>query len=250
MSDKQARGYGVPCIKALMLHLLVFGLFIFNWESVEQHPVMVQPVIVQAQVLVMKDPIAERNKEADKRKVEDARKAKERRKAQKKRKAEAARKAQEKRKAEDARKKAENKRKAEQQLAEQRRKKADADKNRELDISQALSDESEYQQSQTNAQLSGSYIGLIQGRITENWHRPLSARNGMQAIVMIQLVPTGEVQNVYIIESSGDAAFDRSVIQAVQRAGKFEELQRLTPSQFNANFRKFRIIFKPEDLIR
>ena len=275
MLDRQAGGYWIPIIKALTLHLVIFGLFLYSWESVEKPSILVPQVIVQAKVLVMEDPIkARQKKEKIKRKAEQKKRAAAKKRKQElakrkalerkkklaaKRKAEEKSKAAEKKKAAEKRKTVEKNRVAEKQRrAEDKRREAQrlkkeqqrASKNRELDIAQALAAESEYQQSQKNTPVSGSYIATIQRRIIENWHRPLSARNGMQAIVMIHLVPTGEVQNVYLVKGSGDAAFDRSAIQAVQRAGKFEELQRLSPRQFDANFRKFRIVFKPEDLIR
>lgn len=271
----KTNGYYAASIKAILLHIVALSLFVFSGTETEKQAITKPPTIVHAKVLVMEDPAkAKKKKENLKRKTAqkkaakkkrdlakkrkkalDKRKALERKKklaakakAEKKKKAAAKKQAENKRKTEAAKrkKKAETQRK--EQLAEQERLRAI--QNRELDITASLDAENEYLKSQTNTEISNSYISIIQQKIIGNWHRPLSARNGMQAILMIHLVPTGEVQNVYLTKSSGDAAFDRSVIQAVQRAGKFEELQQLSPRQFDANFRAFRIVFKPEDLIR
>ena len=57
--------------------------------------------------------------------------------------------------------------------------------------------------------------GLMQARITQNWRRPPSARNGMEVLLIISLVPTGEVVGISVSSSSGSTAFDRSAIAAV-----------------------------------
>lgn len=88
----------------------------------------------------------------------------------------------------------------------------------------------------------------IQAAVINRWTRPPSARNGMVAVLAIQLVPTGEVVGVGVLQSSGDTAFDRSAMTAVNRAGRFPEVAKLDDPAFEANFRRFQLIFKPEDL--
>jgi len=88
----------------------------------------------------------------------------------------------------------------------------------------------------------------IQASVISRWTRPPSARNGMVAILSIQLVPTGEVVGVGIVQSSGNTAFDRSAMTAVERAARFSEVTKLDNRTFEANFRRFQLIFKPEDL--
>lgn len=95
---------------------------------------------------------------------------------------------------------------------------------------------------------SQSYLEGIANLVAEHWSRPPSARNGMEVEVLIELVPTGDVVGVTIVRSSDSASFDRSAENAVRRARRFEvpEDRRL----FERNFRKFRILFRPEDLMR
>ena len=88
----------------------------------------------------------------------------------------------------------------------------------------------------------------IQAAVISRWTRPPSARNGMVSILSIQLVPTGEVVGVGVIQSSGNTAFDRSAMTAVERAGRFPEIAKVDNRTFEANFRRFQLIFKPEDL--
>ena len=62
------------------------------------------------------------------------------------------------------------------------------------------------------------------------------------------MVPTGEVVGVRVIRSSGNAAFDSSAENAVRKAGAFPELQKLPSGEFERQFRRLYITFRPEDL--
>ena len=101
---------------------------------------------------------------------------------------------------------------------------------------------------QNNEKLTASYSAYIMERIEANWNRPPSARRGMEVALIIQLVPTGQVINVTMVKSSGSEAFDRSAQQAVHKVGRFERLQQLDAQAFEKNFRKLRLVFRPDDL--
>ena len=81
-----------------------------------------------------------------------------------------------------------------------------------------------------------------------NWSRPASARNGMKVTLRVELVPSGEVAAVSLVESSGDTAFDRSAESAVRRAGGFAVPD--DSAVFERRFRRFNLLFNPEDLLR
>ena len=100
----------------------------------------------------------------------------------------------------------------------------------------------------TSAEMAASYAALIQQTVINYWSRPPSARNGMETLLSIQLIPTGEVVSVSVIKSSGNNAFDRSAMNAVEKAGSFPELQNLPPGEFEKTFRRLRLLFRPEDL--
>ena len=88
----------------------------------------------------------------------------------------------------------------------------------------------------------------IRATVINRWTRPPSARNGMVAVLSIQLVPTGEVVGVSVLQSSGNNAFDRSAMNAVERSARFPDVVKLENAVFEDNFRRFQLIFKPEDL--
>lgn len=90
------------------------------------------------------------------------------------------------------------------------------------------------------------YLGVIQQTISRYWIRPPSARTGMVVTLRINLLPGGELNDVNVIESSGNAAFDRSAILAVQKAGRFSVPS--DPAKFDRYFRSLRLRFNPEDL--
>lgn len=117
------------------------------------------------------------------------------------------------------------------------------------DLARAMEQEDEQLEATATAdEMAASYAGLIQQTVVNYWSRPPSARNGMEALLQIQLIPTGEVVSVSVLKSSGNSAFDRSAVNAVEKAGSFPELQNLPTREFENTFRRFRLLFRPEDL--
>jgi len=102
-------------------------------------------------------------------------------------------------------------------------------------LTQALAQEEEFIQAQTEAQLLQSYVGLIAAAIQDNWSRPPSARNNMETLLSIQLIPNGEVVSVSVVKSSGNIAFDRSAENAVKKVQRFPELQQLATHFISIN---------------
>lgn len=101
----------------------------------------------------------------------------------------------------------------------------------------------------TELELIQSATAIIQLAVQQVWNRPPSARNGMRAILQIRMLPTGELLDARITESSGDPAFDRSAENAAFSAAPFIELRNLPINIFNSNFRTLSLIFQPEDLL-
>lgn len=118
------------------------------------------------------------------------------------------------------------------------------------DLSRAMAEEEQAEAAATATadEMAASFAALIQQTVINYWSRPPSARNGMEALLAIQLIPTGEVVSVSVLKSSGSTAFDRSAINAVEKAGSFPELQNLPAGEFEKTFRRFRLLFRPEDL--
>lgn len=141
---------------------------------------------------------------------------------------------------------------AKEKLAKEKaaREKAEQEARAQREQQQAAQQAAE--QAQAAAQQSVSTYGdYVRDRIAGNWSRPPSARRDMQVELQIRIVPTGQVMGVVVTRSSGDPAFDQSAVSAVERAGRFDRLQELArkdPLLFEQYFRKFTLVFRPEDL--
>lgn len=256
------KAYTLPLLISLSLHALVFALVFSTWDARPEPREVQRPRVVQAKV-VEYTPKSQRQAEqqAAQQKVIDMRQRqqeRERQEAERRRQQEEARRAQVQRereqqaKAERERQEAERLRR-EREAAEQRRREQEQQAEREQQqrqqqLDQALADEAEFFEEQQSQEIAQSYVDVIAQRIENSWSRPPSARMGMQCVLEIQLVPTGQVVNVTVIESSGNSAFDRSAEQAVKRIDRFEEVQGMPSHVFESQFRQLRLVFKPEDL--
>lgn len=246
---------------ALILHGLVAGAFLVQWESEE--PIQTNPdkrYFIPAKIYAENPHEAKKERAAAER-VRQQAIATERRKAREA--AAAKQRAIDEQKALDE---AKAKQLAEQQeldrieqlRAEQAaREAAEADRlKREQEAQQVARADEELQklinaemdaiQAGTDDEKAMAYVGQIQADIIQNWSRPPSARNGMQTLLKVFLVPTGEVVDVSVLESSGNDAFDRSAVQAVRKVRRFD-----VPREsrlFENKFREFEVMFRPEDL--
>ncbi len=120
----------------------------------------------------------------------------------------------------------------------------------EAELAAALASEDEFI---SDAEQVSSYEQLIAVLVQNNWSRPPSARNGMSAVVEIQTLPTGEITDAFIVEGSGNAAFDISAVRAVKGLGEIAELRQLVKEDraaYERHFRRFRFKFEPTDLRR
>lgn len=122
-------------------------------------------------------------------------------------------------------------------------------KDAEMAIEALLNDEDVTRMGELTDDELGRWIGLISSRIEDNWNRPPNARRDMKVLLEIELAPNGQVINVSVIESSGNTAFDLAAETAVRKVEKFEEIKDMKPDVFDAHFRKFRLLFNPEDLL-
>lgn len=81
------------------------------------------------------------------------------------------------------------------------------------------------------------YMVQMATEIQRRWVPSPGARRGLQTVLRIALLPGGEVQEVVVAKSSGDAGFDNSAENAVRLAGRlpvpadpelFREFRRFT----------------------
>jgi len=281
------RSYSLAITLSMIGHGLLVFLVVWGWSASVEKTVVKKPSYIKATLIQLDQKAKPVVKEISPPKVDNSLKKKQQEaankkrdaalKAQKKKAAEAqakkdkatkdqalkekARKnqlakkrAEEEKKKEAERKQKEQEKKLEKELSEQRKaalqKEIEDERQRELERSVTAENKriEDAKQSASDAVLVTSYESVIDERVSANWSRPPSARNGMSALLRIQLVPTGRVVGVEVIESSGDAAFDRSAEQAVNKAESFPELKSLPNRVFEKNFRVFNLNFEPEDL--
>ena len=149
---------------------------------------------------------------------------------------------------EEARQRAEQQRREQERREQQRREQLQ--KQQEQEMLAALARERQAAaQAKADQQTVAGYEQLIAGLVSAQWSRPPSARRGMKVVLQIRLAPTGEVISIARISGSGSEAFDRSATQAVERAAPFREIQGMESRIFEQNFREFRFVFNPEDLL-
>jgi len=84
------------------------------------------------------------------------------------------------------------------------------------------------------------YIALMQAAVQEHWKLAISSAKFTDPLVEMQLLPSGAVASVKILESSGNDALDASLIRAIKAAAPFE-----LPRQQFEFFRVNRIRFHP-----
>lgn len=249
------QGYRLPILFSVSVHLALVLVLTLGWESAPTPKKLAVPNYVEARLVKMEtqaprqqkakpqkvvDVAAQRRakqaKEAEAKKVQQQKLAREKAAKDKAAKEKAAK---DKAAAEKARKDKELKDK--QALEEAKRR-------RQSELFDALEEEDEFMSQKLSEEAAQSYIAAITNRIEMNWSRPPSARNGMNCILSIQLVPTGKVIDVKVVKSSGNSAFDRSAEQAVKKAERFPELVGMDPRVFEQNFRQLKLNFEPRDL--
>jgi TolA protein len=224
--------YSVAILVSLVLHSFVIYSLVSHWGAEKTPRKVAPPKYIQAKLVQLEEKAKPKPKAKPKAKPKPKPKAKPKPKPKPKPKA-----------------KPKSKAKAKPKPKEKPKAKPKPDSQQlELDLASALASEEEFLVAESDEQLASSYSVYIFERVAENWNRPPSARRGMEVELQIQLVPTGQVVSVLVIKSSGNAAFDRSAEQAVHKVGRFEKLQELPSRVFEQNFRKLRLVFRPEDL--
>ncbi len=90
------------------------------------------------------------------------------------------------------------------------------------------------------------YVGLIKQKIQRHWTKSLTTNDSIKVTLKIVMLPGGEVINVSVLASSGNAVFDRSATQAVQKAKTLP-----VPNEmrlFNQYFKILVVLFRSDDL--
>ena len=87
----------------------------------------------------------------------------------------------------------------------------------ESELQQALASEQE-RQSAERAGLLDQYIADIENQIERRWNQPLSVRPGLDCIVDVVQLPSGDVMSAKVSSCNGDEAVVRSIERAVMDA--------------------------------
>lgn len=241
--------YFVAIVISVAMHGALVALVSWGWEFSPKERTINKPRYVEAKLIQLKattpkkaapkpkpkkiDLAAQKNEQERIKKLEQRKRAEENARMQaKKEKAEKERIEKETRERERL--------EQEQRDAEQRR--------MEQALLEELEQEEEMIQGEEDEVVAQSYAEAIRNRIQQRWSRPPSARNGMECELMIELVPTGRVINVSVVNGSGNLAFDRSAEQAVKKVEQFPEIKDMPSRIFEKEFRQFKMVFRPEDL--
>jgi colicin import membrane protein len=130
-----------------------------------------------------------------------------------------------------------------QREAEERRRREAEEARQQAELEQelqaALAAEEELRRARDSGELD-RYLLQIQSRIEANWIRPASATAGLECVVNVTQIPTGDVVSVSVGRCNGDAAVRRSIESAVLRASPLP-----TPSIPALFDRNLEVIFKP-----
>ena len=232
------RDYAFPLALALLLHCGIFALLLQNWEPETDDLRLYEPRAIEAKLIVMEKPVPPPVPKSEPKPTPAPQSA-----------------PPPKPKPEPAptpippveqppKPDPEEARRAEEERERQERLRELSEQSTQLALAEELAD---LRDAEADAETM-TYAAAIRQAIVEAWSRPPSARLGMQARLRVDLVPSGDLLAVTIVDSSGNPAFDRSAEVAVRKVGRFD-----VPKEsrlFEKSFRRFTLLFKPEDLLR
>lgn len=232
---------------SLILHFALIVMMSVSWSANESKKALERPNYIKAKLIELKPKSKKATQTRKAPKKIDLQKNQQRIQEQ-------ALKAEQQRTAALKKKEADEKRKQEQALQKQQQEKARKEREAEerqmltqRQFEEALKEEEGRLLEDSYATEASSWQAVLAQRIEQNWSRPQSARNGMRCEISINLVPNGHVVNASIIKGSGDSAFDRSALTAVELAQPFPEVKDIPPEVFERYFRKFTLSFSPMD---
>jgi colicin import membrane protein len=87
------------------------------------------------------------------------------------------------------------------------------------------------------------YVPVIRDRVRQFWVRPPATGRDLATVVSVRLIPGGDVvpDSVRVIQSSGNTAFDQSVVAAVNQASPLP----VPSGAVFERFREFNFTFRP-----
>jgi colicin import membrane protein len=129
-----------------------------------------------------------------------------------------------------------------QEEAERQRREAELARQRaesEAELQRMLAAEEERRRDEASG-LQDQYVAMLQAHIERNWSPPASARAGLECIVHVAQIPSGDVVDVRVGRCNGDDAVVRSIEAAVFRASPLPRPP--TQALFSRNIE---LVFRP-----
>ena len=120
-----------------------------------------------------------------------------------------------------------------------------AEEEQQMSMQELLDAEIAAQQAEKDSVAITSVSAQIKQLIQSVWQIPPSAKHTDEVLLRISLVPTGEITDVHIVKSSGNAALDRSAELAVWKVAKLPVPKDLV--LFEKEFRQFNLNLRPEN---
>ena len=250
LSSNEVMTYVTAILFALLVHGIVIGLMSLNWEESARSYTELKPYYIEAAIVAENPYKAKEERAVDQEKSRRDKKLRERRKTEARLRQEQVNWARQQRLKTEV-KPAEPAARPEPTpvVEEAGETKVDPESVRSEfadELAEALTREANARKAVTDDEKAMAYVAQIQREIVQNWSRPPSARNGMEALLRVLLIPTGEVVDVKVEDSSGNGAFDRSAVLAVTKARRF--VVPTDSQRFERDFREFTVLFRPDDL--
>lgn len=92
-----------------------------------------------------------------------------------------------------------------------------------------------------------NFEDLIKARASEGWARPSSTQSNMSVTLEIVMSIDGSITSVNISRSSGNTAYDKSVVAAIKNIGALPEMQGINSSNLE-QYHSFKMSLTPADL--
>ena len=86
------------------------------------------------------------------------------------------------------------------------------------------------------------YVNRIRAKVRQNWILPQDLQGNPQAIFKVVQLPTGEVIDVRLAKSSGNAAYDEAVHRAILKSSPLP-----LPAAGTPFYRELELTFRPKD---
>jgi len=250
LSSNEVTTYVISILFALLVHGIVIGLMSLNWEESTRSYTELKPYYIEAAIVAENPYRANEERAGDQEKSRRDKKLRERRKTEARLRQEQVNWARQQRLKTDVKP-------AEPAVLPELTPVVEKTRETEVDpesvrsefadeLARALTREANARRAVTDDEKAMAYVAQIQREIVQNWSRPPSARNGMEALLRVLLIPTGEVVDVKVEDSSGNDAFDRSAVLAVTKARRF--VVPTDSQRFERDFREFTVLFRPDDL--